>query len=153
MKSTTVRYCGYGVISGFWAYIYKYDVLESGQISQQIHIYEIMDSFIQSIELTRSIQTTQKCNNQFISIKTSASSYRIAVFFVICLPLCSIFGGIKVRRHFQELFLIVVRTNKPTCNAGSKTIGNKFLERFGFKEDLATSHAKVFSLAINWIYR
>ena len=127
MKSTTVRYCGYGVISGFWAYIYKYDVLESGQISQQIHIYEIMDSFIQSIELTRSIQTTQKCNNQFISIKTSASSYRIAVFFVICLPLCSIFGGIKVRRHFQELFLIVVRTNKPTCNAGSKTIGNKFL--------------------------
>ena len=33
----------------------------------------------------------------------------------------------KVRRDFQEPYLIVVQTNKPTCNACWKTIGNGFL--------------------------
>ena len=33
----------------------------------------------------------------------------------------------KVRRDFQETYLIVVQTNKPTCNACWKTIGNRFL--------------------------
>ena len=52
----------------------------------------------------------------------------------------------KVRRDFQETYLIVVQTNKPTCNACWMTIGNRFLYyALAFlKEDLTTPCKGIF---------